>query len=180
MVKGLAVCLFAIAAASCGANTSTTPSDSSSSHLLATGSWELRVDRAWGYTPGVVNAPGDTIPDGAYTSGSSSARYLLTRAGDGGIWISSATSGPTTTTFTTPDGHVFTTTIAVSIGASIKGTVVSETADRIIFVLRDGTAAGGRLIVWRSGQALQGELTIYGSGVPIIQSERGSVARPAA
>ena len=43
------------------------------------------------------------------------------------------------------------------------------------FTLSDGTFAGGRFDVWSDNVAIAAELTIYGSGVPIVSSERGTV-----
>jgi hypothetical protein len=50
-------------------------------------------------------------------------------------------------------------------------------AERIDFELTSGTFAGGRLRVWEATHGLQAELTLYGSGVPIVQSERGELGR---
>jgi len=41
-----------------------------------------------------------------------------------------------------------------------------------------GTVAGGRFRVWVGETGLQAERTLYGSGVPILLSERGPL-RPA-
>jgi len=46
---------------------------------------------------------------------------------------------------------------------------------RLEFQLREW--AGGRFIVWAVGDSLQAELTIYGSGVPVVESRRGSLFR---
>lgn len=45
----------------------------------------------------------------------------------------------------------------------------------LMFDLTEGAFAGGRFVVWQAAQGLQGELTLYGSGVPIAQSERGTL-----
>lgn len=39
----------------------------------------------------------------------------------------------------------------------------------------DGLFAGGRFIVWINNEKFEAEYTIYGSGVPIIKSERGKL-----
>jgi hypothetical protein len=49
------------------------------------------------------------------------------------------------------------------------------TAERLIYGLVDGAFAGGRFMVWREPSGIQAELTIYGSGLPVVRSERGSV-----
>ena len=58
----------------------------------------------------------------------------------------------------------------------MKG-VRSSSKEPIVYKLDDGTFAGGRFVVWSAKNGLQGELTIYGSGVPLISSERGLISR---
>lgn len=58
----------------------------------------------------------------------------------------------------------------------MKG-VRSSPAEPIVYRLDGGTFAGGRFVVWSGKNGLQGELTIYGSGVHLISSERGPVTR---
>jgi hypothetical protein len=66
----------------------------------------------------------------------------------------------------------------VSIGAEPWiGELTSDDASTLAFNLTDGTFAGGRFVVWSTAQGLQAELTLYGSGVPITQSERGTLVR---
>ncbi len=49
------------------------------------------------------------------------------------------------------------------------------TAERLIYGLVDGAFAGGQIMVWREAGGIQAELTIFGSGLPVVRSERGSV-----
>jgi hypothetical protein len=58
----------------------------------------------------------------------------------------------------------------------MKGARSSPT-EPLIYNLDEGTFSGGRLVVWSGKDGLQGELTIYGSGVYIITSERGPISR---
>ena len=58
----------------------------------------------------------------------------------------------------------------------MKG-VRSSPTEPIVYKLDDGTFAGGRFVVWSGKNGLQGELTIYGSGVYLISSERGPISR---
>ncbi len=44
------------------------------------------------------------------------------------------------------------------------------------YELDNGTFAGGRFVVWIRGKNFQAELTVYGSGAPIVKSERGFLA----
>ncbi len=48
-------------------------------------------------------------------------------------------------------------------------------ASRIAYNLSEGLFAGGRFVVWEVEAGLEAELTIYGSGVPIVSSERGAI-----
>ena len=48
-------------------------------------------------------------------------------------------------------------------------------ATRIAYDLSEGLFAGGRFVVWETEEGLEAELTIYGSGRPIVQSERGRI-----
>lgn len=68
-------------------------------------------------------------------------------------------------------------------------TITPETEPAIESTLAKGTAgtlsydldafAGGRFLIWTLGSGLQAELTLYGSGVPIVSSERGElIAEP--
>jgi hypothetical protein len=56
---------------------------------------------------------------------------------------------------------------------SINGQKTNNSAESVYYELGEGTVAGGRLIVWINNNQFEAELTVYGSGVPIIKSERG-------
>jgi hypothetical protein len=43
------------------------------------------------------------------------------------------------------------------------------------YEIEEGLSAGGRFIVWVADNHFQAELTVYGSGVPIVRSERGTL-----
>jgi hypothetical protein len=60
---------------------------------------------------------------------------------------------------------------------SIGGMKDSETGIMSKYNLQHGVFAGGRFIIWRNVQPLKSELTLYGSGVPILWSERGFLAK---
>jgi len=154
MVLRLAVCLLAVGSLSCGASPGVTQPTTTSTvaGLLAAGSWELRVDRVWAGAPGSVMYPTDELAESDFRPSPSPIKYSM-------IFSAQAT--------------------AVSIGDSptMKGTLASQTDQRVMYWLKEGLFAGGRLVIWQAGQELQGELTIYGSGVPIVKSERGKVVR---
>jgi hypothetical protein len=55
-----------------------------------------------------------------------------------------------------------------------NGRRTSVTDGRVLYELGDGD---GRFVVWQAPQGPQGEFTLYGSGRPIISSERGVLSR---
>jgi hypothetical protein len=56
------------------------------------------------------------------------------------------------------------------------GQLEQAIAERLTYRLVEGTpSAGGRMVLWREQGGLQAELTIYGSGVPVVKSERGPI-----
>ena len=56
---------------------------------------------------------------------------------------------------------------------SLEGTEIAGAAGERRFELKEGAFAGGRFVL-RGDEA---ELTLYGSGVPVVSSERGKVVR---
>jgi len=56
---------------------------------------------------------------------------------------------------------------------SISGTIMEGTEEYKKYDLDKGLFAGGRFVVWITEGQFEAEYTIYGSGVPIIRSERG-------
>jgi hypothetical protein len=56
---------------------------------------------------------------------------------------------------------------------SIVGEKSSQTNQYLKYNLGQGLFAGGRFLIWNKQQQIEAEFTIYGSGVPIIRSERG-------
>lgn len=55
----------------------------------------------------------------------------------------------------------------------IRGNFETELEDFRHYAIVEGLLAGGRFNVWIAEDQFQAELTVYGSGIPIIQSERG-------
>jgi hypothetical protein len=43
------------------------------------------------------------------------------------------------------------------------------------YELGNGLFAGGRLVIWINNKVFEAEYTVYGSGIPIIKSERGKL-----
>ena len=58
---------------------------------------------------------------------------------------------------------------------TIKGEIEISDQNSIQYKLVEGVFAGGRLIVWKIDESFEAEFTIYGSGVPIVSSERGEL-----
>jgi hypothetical protein len=56
---------------------------------------------------------------------------------------------------------------------SIYGQKTNNAVESTSYQLGEGTFAGGRFIVWINNGGFEAELTIYGSGLPIVKSERG-------
>jgi len=121
---------------------------------FVSGAWDLRVDRVWDRDRGHVGLPTDPLDESDYRP---------------------ISDGPTYHVAVSPQGE------RVAIGQPPIGGRCTATADnRHTYDLSEGTFAGGRFVVWSGATGLQAELTIYGSGLPIVQSERGAlVPRPA-
>lgn len=56
---------------------------------------------------------------------------------------------------------------------SISGLIVEDNEEYKKYGLDKGLFAGGRFVVWITDGLFEAEYTIYGTGVPIIRSERG-------
>jgi hypothetical protein len=114
------------------------------------GEWILKVDRRWNGTPGGVQFPTDPLDEADYlpVDDGATVRVVVSKGGD-----------------------------AVSVGDTpLKGARTTDADGTLRYDLGAGTFAGGRFVVWSGASSLQAELTIYGSGVPIVSSERGPLA----
>jgi hypothetical protein len=113
------------------------------------GDWEFQVDRSWDGSTGSVQFPTDLLSDEDYEPvvNGSKVKVVVSQYGE-----------------------------RVAIGEGpVEGTRVPSTDDLVRYELDAGTFAGGRFVVWAVDDCLQAELTIYGSGLPIVQSERGGL-----
>ncbi len=155
MVARLAACLLAVSVCSaCFFYVSTAPS-SGVTIILTSGYWDLCADRAWSAAPGsptYPNSPSDPLNESDYRPSSSGTKYSIAVTGQGEY-------------------------VSINGSPPIRGTRAHQSDQEVTYTLGDGLFAGGRLVVWRHGADLQGELTIYGSGATIARSERGSVVR---
>jgi hypothetical protein len=122
---------------------------------ITDGTYELQVDRQWDGEISSVRFPSDLLTEADYQPVSDGPEYSVIISDLGRL---------------------------VSVGDTpMEGQLESSGDDRINYALTGGTFAGGRFIVWVDTPVLQAELTIYGSGLPIVMSERGRlVPRPPA
>jgi hypothetical protein len=135
----------------CGACRSSDRSDSELRHAFHDGVWLLTVSRALrpGSSTSLVGVPTDPLSEADFAPVDGGARYRLVVSEDAAR-------------------------IEV-VESQMVAWLEQATAERLIYGLVDGAFAGGRIMVWREPNGIQAELTIYGSGVPVVRSERGSV-----
>jgi hypothetical protein len=135
----------------CAACRSSDSSDAELRHAFHDGVWLLTVDRA--LRPGSstlrVGVPTDPLSEADFAPVDGGARHRLVVSEDAAR-------------------------IEV-VESQMVAQLEQATAERLIYGLVDGAFAGGRIMVWREPRGIQAELTIYGSGVPVVRSERGSV-----
>jgi hypothetical protein len=126
----------------------------------ADGEWVMQVDRQWDHATGNVQFPSDEIKEEYYQPVNDGDTYEVTVTAG---WEKVAVDGW---------GNVV-------VGAtSLSGVLTASSIDsssRLTYDLTSGSMGGGRFVVWSGESGLQAELTIYGSGVPIISSERGAL-----
>ena len=133
----------------CGACRSSDLSDSELRHAFHDGVWLLTVDRALRPGNSTVGVPRDPLSEADFEPVDGGARYRLVVSENAAR-------------------------IEVE-EPRLVGQLEQATAERLIYGLVDGVFAGGRILVWREPSGIQAELTIYGSGVPVVRSERGPV-----
>lgn len=142
----LGACSSARAESGDAGSDATTPTSLAS---FVDGAWKLEADRAWRHPDGGVTLPTDPLSESDYQPLTPTKVYQVV--------LSNA--GTTVTVGTTP----------------YSGTRAAMSSDLVTFDLSTGTFAGGRFVVWPAQTNLQAELTIYGSGIPIVSSERGAL-----
>jgi hypothetical protein len=114
---------------------------------LADGEWLLQVNRRWNGDLTGIDSSSTPLPQEDYEPTSDGTSYVVRLARD---WFEA------------------------SIGDEpLLGELTTEPGDKLTYEITTGTTAGGRLVIWTDASGLQAELTIYGSGVPIVSSERG-------
>lgn len=119
---------------------------------IADGVYELRTDRSLARESS-SGFPSDPLTDDDYAPNDAGTTHVV-RISDGGAAVAVATSCDTADGASGPRG----------VGP----------AGGISYNLNEGLMAGGRFLFWLAEDgSRQAEFTIYGSGVPIIQSDRG-------
>jgi hypothetical protein len=116
--------------------------------LLNENSFILQIDRV--ASGQHVQFPHDTLQESDYTETNEDIQYEITFLENARIVTIESTG-----------------TGSVSGERSNDG----ETSKR--YELNEGLFAGGRFLIWISNDHFEAEYTLYGSGVPIIRSERG-------
>ena len=113
------------------------------------GRWSLRVNRSLDTASTQVTNPSNMLPEDDYKAVPPSEETVLVSSGGSTIAVGST---PVT-------------------GSRAR----TSTPTRLVFELSQGTFAGGRFVVWQGEKSLEAELTIFGSGRPIVESRRGDL-----
>lgn len=126
--------------------TCTKPTDDTTDYSLLYGdTYILKIDKVSNLPD--VQFPGDNLQDIDYQSTDEDIRYTITFSEKGQ---------------------------RINIEpASVGGEKIITNEEKLYYELDEGLFAGGRFIIWISNDEFNAEYTIYGSGVPIVKSERG-------
>jgi len=108
----------------------------------------LKVDRVIKHMPD-VQFPGDNLQESDYTITTEHIQYDVKFSENGEI-------------------------VTIEEG-SFRGEIMNKDDKSMLYNLVEGVFAGGRFVVWKNNEGFEGELTIYGSGVPIVRSDRGKL-----
>jgi hypothetical protein len=118
------------------------------------GEWQLKIDRRWNREN--AQFPTDPLDEKDYDPVSDGPTYSVSIS-DGWNRV------------TVGDGDTPVNPFMGELKAGKSGTLDYD--------LSTGPFGGGRFVVWIAESSLQAEITIYGSGIPIISSERGTLTR---
>lgn len=146
---------FLVLLSACCALLQACAAEPDSSVRISDGEWELKVDREW-VRKGAQALPGSlTEEDYRRVSDGPSYSIVVTEGCKKvGIRGAGVDGGP----------------------PARKGTTHAS-GDPAVYWLQEGTFAGGQFVWWKGERGLEAELTMFGSGVPIISSERGSLSK---
>ena len=145
-------CLFVLAA--CGDNDSNNNNLTEMSSLNGSSN-TLEVDRISDLPD--VQYPSDELDESDYEPTEEVVQHSVTFSEDG-------------QTVTIEPGPM-------DISGPISGTMITDEEDSRSYEIDEGLEAMGRFVVWKVNDEFEAELTAYGSGVPIVQSERGPLYR---
>lgn len=134
--------------------TTSTAASGNVAEQLADGVWELRPDRQADLED--VQFPSDEIPESAYKP-IEDVTVLTVVISDEGRKVAVG-------------GH------AGEDESPAGGVRTNASSERVSYDLVD-LFAGGRLVIWQGDAGLEAEYTVYGSGVPIALSYRGTIGR---
>jgi len=96
-----------------------------------------------------VQFPKDSLPESDYVAISENIQYNVAFSADGKI-------------------------VTIGTGA-VSGEKIKDDEESKYYNIVNGLFAGGRFLIWKNNNDFEAEYTIYGSGVPVIRSERGSL-----
>jgi hypothetical protein len=107
----------------------------------------LKIDRV-SNAPN-VQFPADSLRESNYVAISEDIQYDVTFSADGK-------------------------TVTIEPG-SLSGEKIKAGEESAQYNIVKGLFAGGRFLIWKNNKDFEAEYTIYGSGIPIIRSERGKL-----
>jgi hypothetical protein len=142
--RSVVLCIACATLMACGEESGPTGSSSLGLH---DGAWLLTVRQITERVPSSVTVPTAPLPDSAYVPVPAGTSYRLELSEQG-------------RRLTVMDPRML-------------GVRESTSPERLTYALTEGTFAGGRVAVWAAADGLEAELTIYGSGVAVVRSERG-------
>jgi hypothetical protein len=143
----LIVCLFIISVFFTMCKKQTNKDDAIGFSLLDGNHFILKVDRV-SKMPN-VQFPRDSLQDSDYVATSEDIQYDITFSIDGQI-------------------------VTIEPG-SVSGERINDGEESKLYKIVEGLFAGGRFVIWINNEDFEAEYTIYGSGIPIIRSERGNL-----
>ena len=144
-----------LASACCALLQACVAEPSASSAWISDGEWELQVDREWA-REGAQALPSSLTEDD-YRLVSDGARYSVVVTDDCKK-VEIREMGA--------DGE-----------PPAKKGATRASGDPAVYWLQEGTFAGGQFVLRKGEKGLEAELTMFGSGVPITSSERGSLSK---
>jgi hypothetical protein len=117
---------------------------------FTSGEWIFRGDRKWTGAP--LRSPTEVLLEDDYAATTEPAMHLVIVSSEGA-------------------------TVTIGSKPMIGSRTHASTSTQLAFELGKGTFAGGRFVVGQGPKSLEAELTLYGSGVPIVESHRGTLVR---